>query len=146
MLRRFGCVQLYTTLDGLQLSRLFSPWDSPGKSIGVGCCALLQGTFPTKGSNPWEILLILPNQNQILLARTYWIYLSSTSNSKEGQTLGEDGILPLGVPCREKEVGQDGEWEGDGRSSVKGRNFCLESNRKVFVFVFVFNAASSTKN
>ena len=26
--------------------------DSPGKNTGVGCHALLQGTFPTQGSNP----------------------------------------------------------------------------------------------
>ena len=26
--------------------------DSPGKNTGVGCCALLQGIFPTQGSNP----------------------------------------------------------------------------------------------
>ena len=26
--------------------------DSPGKNIGVGCHALLQGIFPTQGSNP----------------------------------------------------------------------------------------------
>ena len=26
--------------------------DSPGKNIGVGCHALLQGTFPTQGSSP----------------------------------------------------------------------------------------------
>ena len=26
--------------------------DSPGKNTGVGCQALLQGTFPTKGLNP----------------------------------------------------------------------------------------------
>ena len=28
------------------------PWDSPGKNTGVGCRALLQGIFPTQGSNP----------------------------------------------------------------------------------------------
>ena len=27
------------------------PWDSPGKNTGVGCCFLLQGIFPTQGSN-----------------------------------------------------------------------------------------------
>ena len=27
-------------------------WDSPGKNTGVGCHALLQGIFPTLGSNP----------------------------------------------------------------------------------------------
>ena len=26
--------------------------DSPGKNTGVGCLALLQGNFPTQGSNP----------------------------------------------------------------------------------------------
>jgi len=36
---------------GLYLTRLFCPWDSPGKNNGVSCHALLQGIFPTQGSN-----------------------------------------------------------------------------------------------
>ena len=36
----------------LQPTRLLCPWDSPGKSTGEGCHALLQGIFPTQGSNP----------------------------------------------------------------------------------------------
>ena len=35
--------------------------DSPGKNTGVGCCALLQGIFPTRGSNPG-----VPHYRQIL--------------------------------------------------------------------------------
>ena len=31
---------------------LFSPRDSPGQSTGVGSLSLLQGIFPTQGSNP----------------------------------------------------------------------------------------------
>ena len=31
--------------------RLLCPWDSPGKNTGMGCYALLQGIFPTQGSN-----------------------------------------------------------------------------------------------
>ena len=31
---------------------LLRPWDSPGKSTGVGCHFLLQGIFPTQGLNP----------------------------------------------------------------------------------------------
>ena len=31
---------------------LLCPWNSPGKNTGVGCHALLQGVFPTQGSNP----------------------------------------------------------------------------------------------
>ena len=36
----------------LQPARLLRPWDSPGKNTRVGCHALLQGIFPTQGSNP----------------------------------------------------------------------------------------------
>ena len=36
----------------LQPARLLCPWNSPGKNTGVGCHALLQGIFPTQGSNP----------------------------------------------------------------------------------------------
>ena len=32
--------------------RLLCPGDSPGKNTGVGCHFLLQGIFPTQGSNP----------------------------------------------------------------------------------------------
>ena len=34
---------------GLQPSRLLCSWDFPGKNTGVGCHALLQGTFLTQG-------------------------------------------------------------------------------------------------
>ena len=36
---------------GLGPSRLLCPWDCPGRNTGVGCHALLQGIFPTQGSN-----------------------------------------------------------------------------------------------
>ena len=39
-------------LYGQQPTRLFSPWNSLGKNTGAGCHALLQGIFPTQGSNP----------------------------------------------------------------------------------------------
>ena len=38
-----------TSYHGLQPGS--SGWDSPGKNTGVGCHALLQGIFPTQGSN-----------------------------------------------------------------------------------------------
>ena len=38
--------------ESLQPTRLLCLWDFPGKNTGVGCHALLQGIFPTKGSNP----------------------------------------------------------------------------------------------
>ena len=36
---------------GLWSIRLLCPWDSPGKTIEVGCCALLHRIFPTQKSN-----------------------------------------------------------------------------------------------
>ena len=46
---------------GLQPAELPCPWDSPGKNTGVGCHFLLQGIFPTQGSN-----VGLPHCGQIL--------------------------------------------------------------------------------
>ena len=51
---------------GLQPSRLFCPWDFPGKDIGVGCHFLLQGIFPTQGLN-----LGLLHYRQILYRLSY---------------------------------------------------------------------------
>ena len=38
--------------DSLWPYGLYSPWNSPGQSTGVGSFSLLQGIFPTWGSNP----------------------------------------------------------------------------------------------
>ena len=46
---------------GLSPTRLLRPWDSPGKNTGVGCHFLLQGVFPTQGSNSG-----LPHCSQML--------------------------------------------------------------------------------
>ena len=37
--------------DSLQPHRLYSPWNFPGQNPGVGSLSLLQGIFPTQGSN-----------------------------------------------------------------------------------------------
>ena len=50
MLSHFGCVRLFVT-PWTTPTRLFCPWDSSGKDTGVGWHALLQGIFPTQGSN-----------------------------------------------------------------------------------------------
>ena len=47
--------------DSLQPHGLYSPWNSPGQNTGVGNCSLLQGIFPTQGSNTG-----LPHCRQIL--------------------------------------------------------------------------------
>ena len=38
--------------NSLWSHKLYSPWNSPGQNTGVGSSSLLQGIFPTQGSNP----------------------------------------------------------------------------------------------
>ena len=45
-------VQLFATPWAVACTRLLRPWDFLGKSTGGGCHFLLQGIFPTQGSNP----------------------------------------------------------------------------------------------
>ena len=41
-----------SSLQSMDFSpQLLCPWDSPGKNTGVGCHFILQGIFPTQGSN-----------------------------------------------------------------------------------------------
>ena len=70
--------------------------DSPGKNTGVGCHALLQGIFPTQGSNPG-----LPRCRQILYS------LSHQESPNIVQYLNIDSLKPdinsaciLLVKCR----------------------------------------------
>ena len=51
------CVCVFSVLSdslgphGLSSTRLLCPWNSPGKNTGLGCHFLLQGIFPSQGSN-----------------------------------------------------------------------------------------------
>ena len=61
--------------DSLWPHGLYSPWNSPGQNTGVGSLSLLQGIFPTQGSNPG-----LPHCRRIL----YQI-------NHQGSPLSQDG-------------------------------------------------------
>ena len=52
--------------DSFQPHGLYSPRNSPGKNIGVGSCSLLQGIFPTQGSNSG-----VPHCRQILYSLSH---------------------------------------------------------------------------
>ena len=51
------CLTLCDPMD-CKLSRLLCPWDFPGKNTGEACHFLLQGIFPTQGSNPGLFYLL----------------------------------------------------------------------------------------
>ena len=56
-----GFVVLSVVSDSLPTHGLYSPWNSPGQTTGVGSLSLLQGIFPSQGLNPG-----LPHCLQIL--------------------------------------------------------------------------------
>ena len=77
--------------DSLWPRELYSPWNSPGQNIGVGNLSLLQGIFPTQGSNPglriaggfftsWATREAHRRSIYFL-----WMKLTQTSNWKERQ-------------------------------------------------------------
>ena len=78
--------------DSLWLYGLYSPWNSLGQNTGVGSRSLLQGIFPTQGSNPG-----LPHCRQILYRLSHqgspkileWVaYLFSSGSSQPRNQTG----------------------------------------------------------
>ena len=65
---------------------LYSPWNSPGQNTEVGSLSLLQGIFPTQGSNPgfphhMQILYQLSKNTGVgSLSLLQWIFPTQESN------------------------------------------------------------------
>ena len=57
---------------------LYSPWNSPGQNTGVNSFSLLQGIFPTQGSNPG-----LPHCRQILYQLSHVNYASKQNPNQQ---------------------------------------------------------------
>ena len=59
--------------DSLRPHRLYSPWNSPGQSTGMGSLSLLQGFFPTQRSNPglppcrWTLYQLSHKRSPVIL-------------------------------------------------------------------------------
>ena len=58
--------------NSLRPHGLYSSWNSPGQNTGVGSLSLLQGIFPTQGSNPSlshckQILYHLSHQGRLYM-------------------------------------------------------------------------------
>ena len=78
--------------NSLWLHGLYNPWSFPGQNTGVGSLSLLQGIFPTQGSNPG-----LPHCRQIIYQLSHkgsprileWVtYASSSGCSQLGNQTG----------------------------------------------------------
>ena len=91
--------------DSLQPHGLYSPRNSPGQNTGVGCLSVLQGIFPTQGSNPG-----LPYCRQIIYQLSHkgsprvleWVAIPFSRGSSQSRSLAlqADSLLaePPGKP------------------------------------------------
>ena len=68
--------------------------DFPGKNIGVGRHALLQGIFPTQGLKPG-----LPHYRRILHCLSHQGSWSDTSRQMDGERTGRNSPFFLLQPC-----------------------------------------------
>jgi len=77
--------------DSLQPHRLYSPLNSPGQNTRVGSLSLLQGIFPTHGSNPGllhcrQILYQLSHKGSPRIVEWVAYPFSSRSSRPRNQT------------------------------------------------------------
>ena len=89
---------------GLQPTRLLRPWDFPGNSTGVGCHFLLQGIFPTQGSNPGllhcrQMLYPLSHQGSLQYKTNQMLRLARNF-SRRGGGRAEGVCIPERLGCR----------------------------------------------
>ena len=83
----------------MQPTRLLCPWDSPVKNTEVGCHALLQGIFPTQGSNS-HLLCLLPWQEGLNKADILLLFLlrsvevSVTTDSTQWLPRPQEFLIP----------------------------------------------------
>ena len=81
-----SCVRLFVTLGTVAQPGSSVHGDFPSKSTGVGCHLLLQGIFPTQGSNPGlphcrQMLYRLSHQgNSTFLKKFIFFFFGSTDS------------------------------------------------------------------
>ena len=74
--------------NSLQPHGLCSPWNSPGQNAGVGSLSLLQGIFPTQGSNPglphcqWILYLLSHKGSPRILEWVAYPFFSKSSRTR----------------------------------------------------------------
>ena len=74
--------------DSLRPHGLDSPWNSLGQNTGVGSLSLLQGIFPTQGSNPallhcrWILYQLSHKRNPRILEWVAYLFSSGSSQPR----------------------------------------------------------------
>ena len=92
----------------LETPWIYSPWKSPGQNTGVGSRSLLQGTFPTQGSNPGLL------HCRWILWKTSWATREAPSSPANLWSIKVAGALFLGLYL----------FKFSKIKNVKIKNFC----------------------
>ena len=84
--------------------------DSPGKNTGVGCHSLLQGIFPTQGSNPGlhtlQVVLYHPSYqgSPCYVSRPVILENCSLTSSKDYVLITMCALYPLSISAFRREL------------------------------------------
>ena len=109
--------------DSLPPNGLYSPWNSPGQNTGVGSHSLLQGIFPTQGSNPGlphcrRILYQLSHKGSPRILEQVAYPFSTGSSQPRNQT----GIFCIAGRFFTNWAMREEYWSGGPISSSRGLN------------------------
>ena len=97
--------------DSLRPHGLYRPWNSPGQNTGVGSLSLLQGTFPTQGSNSGflhcrQILYQLSHQgSSVNTVRAFPAPDSSAAGLRHVARTGQSAVPHTSEPSNEPSGG-----------------------------------------
>ena len=136
------CAFVKVMSDSLRPHSLYSPWNSPGQNAGVGSLSLLQGIFPTQGSNPGllhcrQIIYQLSHKRSLEIREWVAYPFSSGSSQPRNQTgalhcrhvclvmsnsLLPHGLQPASLLSPRNIPGKNTEWVA---ISYSGRSFQL---------------------
>ena len=131
--------------DSLWPHGLYSPWNSPSQNTGVDSCSLLQGIFPTQGSNPGlphckSILYQLSHQGSLCIficINIYVLYICTYTcicGIYLYTLVGEGNGTPLQYSCLENPM-DGGAWWAAVHGVTK-----TQTRLSDFTFTFPFHA------
>ena len=106
---------------GLYSVSLLSPWNSPGRNTGVGCLSLLQGIFPTQGSESLALQAdFLPTEppGMSRFEKAGYHVIAATGHSEKGKAVGMIQISVVVGKGRDAQAEPRGLWDSKNTSVI----------------------------
>ena len=122
------------------------PLDFPGKNTGVGCCFLLQGIFPTQGSNSYFLHFLHWQADSLPKGRRVSVVKNLPASAGDmglipgsGMSLRAGNGSPLQYPCLRNPMDRGPWWATiRGVEEESDRTYRLKkNNQKIFIDVSI---------